>query len=296
MSDSTLFPVDFAHDPSDKRPLPEIIAERAGFPLAYHDREDGQRFYAVQDWIAGVAQAESPARFWTDMKRRMKKAGVQLYASCVGLPYRAANGKSYKMDHADAQTLYQITQRMDANTGLRDRVLRFLAAAGVILDEIRIDPDKAIEAVYAYYRKQGKNDSWIDARIKSKLARIAFTQAFTLCLKHKPQPRHFGIITNTMRRGLWRRDTQTLLKEMGLSKEDNLRDHMPEIGLLYETINERTTAFQLEKQNNLEFEDANKIAYRNARLIGKQAAQTSRELGIDLATNKPLLKNSTDGQ
>jgi hypothetical protein len=25
---------------SDKRPLPEIIAERAGFPLSYHEKKD----------------------------------------------------------------------------------------------------------------------------------------------------------------------------------------------------------------------------------------------------------------
>src|SRR5262249_30843919 len=155
--------------------------------------------------------------------------------------------------HANAETLYQITQRMDANTGIRDKVLRFLAVAGVTLDEIRIDPDKAIEAVYAFYRKQGKTDSWIDARIKSKLARIEFTSSFTLCLKDKPQPKYYGIITNTMRLSLWKRTTRTLLTQMGLSKDANLRDHMPEIGLLYETINERTTAYRLGNEKKLTF-------------------------------------------
>jgi hypothetical protein len=50
------------------------------------------------------------------------------------------------MDHANAEILYQITQRMDVTTGIRDKVLRFLAQAGVVVDEMRVDPDKIIEA------------------------------------------------------------------------------------------------------------------------------------------------------
>lgn len=54
ISDSTAFSLDFPYDPEDKRPLPEIIAANYGFALAYHELE-GKRYYAVQDWIAGVA-------------------------------------------------------------------------------------------------------------------------------------------------------------------------------------------------------------------------------------------------
>src|SRR5579859_7326198 len=109
MSDSTLFSVDFPHNPADNRPLPEIIAELAGFPLAYHDLE-GVRYYAVQDWVKGVSQKNDYRRLWADMKRASKRLGLHLYDSIVQLPYRAKDGKNYKMDHADAQTLYQIAQ------------------------------------------------------------------------------------------------------------------------------------------------------------------------------------------
>ena len=45
MPDSTQTTLGFPiHDPNDKRPLPEIIAEYYGFPLAYVDAEDGNRY------------------------------------------------------------------------------------------------------------------------------------------------------------------------------------------------------------------------------------------------------------
>src|SRR5262249_52400792 len=160
--------VSFPLNSADSRPLPEIIAEQYNFPLAYLDHIDGNRFYAVQDWIKGVAQTDNARRFWSDLQKRLKKAGNTLYASCVQLPYRASNGRTYQMDYARAETLYQITQRMDAQTGLRDEILKFLAKSGVIVDEIRIDPDAAIDAAIEEYRRRGKDDRWISARLSGK--------------------------------------------------------------------------------------------------------------------------------
>lgn len=119
----------------DNRPLPEIIADLYGFPLARHEQENGLRHYAVQDWIVGVGQVKNARRYWSDLSKRHP----ELYAPCVQFLYTAANGRSYNMDYADAETLYRITQRMDANTGLRSTILDYLAAAGVKLDEQRIE-------------------------------------------------------------------------------------------------------------------------------------------------------------
>src|SRR5579859_8190769 len=105
MSDSTPNPVSFPLDSNDDRPLPERIAELYGFPLAYHDLEDGKRYYAVQDWIIGVAQPPDVGKFWHDIKRRMKKAGIETSFFCRSLPYRSRDGKTYKREHADAEAL-----------------------------------------------------------------------------------------------------------------------------------------------------------------------------------------------
>src|SRR5258708_17855734 len=121
MSDSTSFPVSLPQDSSDIRPLPEIIAEQRNFPLAYHDHEDGKRYYAVQDWIAGVGQAAEPRVFLAMIKRRLKKAKIELFTQGKQLSYHASNGRTYHMNHADAETLYRITHRCDATTALRHK-------------------------------------------------------------------------------------------------------------------------------------------------------------------------------
>jgi hypothetical protein len=93
MSDSTITSISFPipHDPNDKRPLPEIIAAYCGFPLASKPAE-GKQYYAIQDWIRGVAQTNEPRKFWDQMKRRLKKAGVELSLSYRQFSYTASAG------------------------------------------------------------------------------------------------------------------------------------------------------------------------------------------------------------
>ena len=169
MFDSTSNLVPFSPD-SDDRPLPERIAAQYGFPLAYKDHDDGKRYYAVQDWIAGVADTPHARTLWEKLKKRAKKMAETLkeageeqlspwWGQLVKLPYRASNGKEYKLDHADAETLYRITQRMDANTGRRNEILAYLAKAGVVVDEMYRDPDTADEVARSIARKQGISEA-----------------------------------------------------------------------------------------------------------------------------------------
>ncbi|MEP7286308.1 MAG: hypothetical protein ABI947_11125 [Chloroflexota bacterium] len=289
MSDHTSNSVSFPTNPEDNRPLPELIAEAYGFPLAYHDHEDGNRYYAVQDWISGVAEPPNPTNFWAMMKKRLAKANVGLYIPCVQLPYRATNGRTYKMDHAQAETLYQITQRMDAQTGLRDKVLNFLAQAGVTLDEMRIDPDKALDAGIRGYKRKGKTDKWIETRLQSKAQRLNFTAAFRRSMRQDPQQWQYAVITDEMRLGLWKRSTAALKTQMGLTKNDNLRDHQSDIAIAYELLAERISAYELDRERDLEFDQAKKIVRTNSESVGKHAEETGRRLGIDIATDQPLL-------
>lgn len=293
MSDSTSDPLSFpfASESNDKRPLPEIVAERCGFALAYVDHDDGKRYYAVQDWIVGVAQSAEPRVFWAKMKKRFQKATIELLPSCQQFPYRSSSGRTYQMDYAQAEALYQITQRMDAQTGIRDKVLQYLARAGVIFDEVRIDPDKAIDAALAAYRRQGKTDKWIETRLRSKFIRTEFTSAFRKSMRELPQKRHYALITDEMRLGVWKRTTATLREQMGLKKPDSLRDNQSGIALAYETLAEEISAFELNQKEDLSFDQAKGVVRINSESVGKHAEETSQRLGIDVATNRPLLRD-----
>ncbi|MEP7284265.1 MAG: hypothetical protein ABI947_00695 [Chloroflexota bacterium] len=233
MSDSTSFPA-VPSSQFDDLPLPERIANLYGFALAYHDLDDGKRYYAVQDWIIGVAQPAEPRTFWTAMKRRFKKSGVDMSTWCTQLAYVAADRKRYKMDHADAEALYRITQRMDTETGLRNEILAYLAKAGVVLDEMVRHPENESEFIAAVQDQRALNKlinegftpeearQWLDQRAQGIETRKWITEVWR---KRQAHGKDFAILTNQVS-GIVHGKTATQRKlEMGLAKRDTPRNY-----------------------------------------------------------------------
>jgi hypothetical protein len=292
MSDSTTNSVSRPIPPNDSRRLPELAAKEYGFSLVSHDIE-GKRYYAIQDWISGVAQVDDPRKFWFDVKRRLNKAGTELSSRIRQLPYVATDGKTYKVAFVDDETLYLITQRMDANTGLRNAILQFLAKSGVKLDDFRIDPDQAIDAAIEAYRRMGKSEKWIATRIQSKAMRLRFTAAFRQALRQDPSQMQYAIITDEMRVGLWRRKTAKIKQQMGLKKNDSLRDNMGSLALSYELLAENISAEEFERRADLKFNESKEIVRKHSESLREHAESVGNSLGIDIATDKPLLPDRT---
>jgi hypothetical protein len=207
---------------NDDRPLPEIIASTHHFPLQYHDTENG-RVYAVQDWTRGVAKIDDARGLIAQMKRR----APDVFTSCKHMPYKQADGRTYKRDYADAEGLYAITQRMDTNTGLRNAVLAYLAKAGVKLDEYRRDPAQmVIEAQGLLKRRaeryvtEGRDPAWAGSRGLGIMSHAAFkAELYRVC----PSIR-FGVAINTEYRGLFGSDASGLRQQRGLAQRQEVRD------------------------------------------------------------------------
>jgi hypothetical protein len=95
----------------------------------------------VIDWIRGVAQKEEGDKLLASLKSRMPEQS----ASWRRMPYKKKDGRTYKLAFVTAQDLYEITQRLDVNTGLRNVILEFLAKSGVFVDTMRRDPNARAE-------------------------------------------------------------------------------------------------------------------------------------------------------
>jgi hypothetical protein len=170
----------------DARPLPIIVAEKWSFKIA-HLVLDETYLYSIQDWIKGLTQVKSARSIWADIKRRSDLP--ELLASIQQLPYTATNGKSYMMDFTTDKGLYLITQHLRAksNRPVLTSVRKYLAEAGVFVDEIRRNPEAASAELeqMAYnreYRKLIEEDftpeeaqQWLDVRGKQKLGRLRIT-------------------------------------------------------------------------------------------------------------------------
>lgn len=276
---------------SDKREHPLIIAEVWSFPLQHYEREDGN-LYAVQDWIAGLTSANVVQT--SDMWRKFDKTRI----SIPSLDYVATDGKTYKRDYTDQRGLYFIAQQLRATKSrpALEAIKAYLAAAGVFVDDVRRNPDHAIDAAIESYTSQGKSNVWIGERLDGKIARKAFTDALDNAVATILTGREYADATDVIYTRLWNRTSAQLRGEMGLKKSQSLRDHQPTIALAYQRIAEATAAQKLGDKTMLTWDEARSIVSVVATMIGAQAKETAAMLNMDLATGKPLLSDSASSK
>lgn len=287
--------------PTDENtPLPLIVAKKWNFPLQYHQDNHERYLYSIQDWIAGLTETSNPRRVWSDLKRQ--NTDIDMYDQTVHLPYIAKDDKTYQMDFTDDKGLYLIAQylRITKARPQLEAIKKYLAASGAFVDAVRlepetvitsgaIDPDEAIDAAIEAYRRRGKDDRWISARLAGKVKRAKFTSALKAAVYEVLTQMHYAIATDDIYVGLWGRTAAYLKDELDLPKKASLRDNQPTLALTYQGIAEEVAAQKLGDATELSWEEARDIVKQVAALIGIQAQATSQFLQVDLATGKPLL-------
>jgi len=269
-----------------KLPLPDLIAQGSDdwqpFPLSYHDINN-KRNYAIQDWISGIAQPVNPSKYWNDMKRRALKANIELSARCGRLSYVAKNGRTYQVDHCDAETLYVITARMDTETGVRNEVIEYLAKAGVLVDEIRLDPGKAIQIGKSVYQAHGKDEVWIDRRTKTIVTRNDLTDTVKAIVSGTID---FATLTNVEYQGLFKRTAAQLRKQSG---NKSARDGMTVHALGFVQIAEDTCNTMLKGRDEVGFDEACGIMAQITSILGVGVDELNKLLHMDIATGQTLI-------
>lgn len=138
------------------------------------DLESERWFFSVVDVIEVLSESSNPRRYWSDLKRKLKKEGFgQLHEIIVQLKLESEDGKKYKTDCADAKGLLRIIQSIPSPKA--EPFKRWLAQVGYErLEEIE-NPELASKRAREIYKAKGYPDDWIEKRMRSIAIREELT-------------------------------------------------------------------------------------------------------------------------
>ena len=227
------------------------------------------------------------------------------------MPYITRNSKTYQREYTTDGNLYLIAQHLRVTRArpVLNEIREFLSKAGVLVDEMRRDEDlivfsskmtpeqmfaakeRAEEAIRNAYRREGKSETWIEARMHSRIKRNRFTAALTQAILETLNPSHYAIATNDIYEGLWQRTAAILKRELSLPKHANLRDHQPQMALHFQGIVEEAVAHELGEKEEVTWSEAREIVQTMAAMVRPWTEQMRDRLKIDIATGHPLLKH-----
>jgi hypothetical protein len=74
------------------------------------DAEKQEWLFSVIDVVEVLTGTDNPRRYWSDLKRKLKAEGSQLYEKIVQLKMTAPDGKKRLTDVADTEQLLRLIQ------------------------------------------------------------------------------------------------------------------------------------------------------------------------------------------
>jgi len=254
-------------------------------------------YYSVVDIIEALTQSKDPKDYWYKLKKRMSEEEfAELSTNCRQLKLRASDGKNYKTDCANRETIFRIIQSVPSPNAEPFK-LWFARLAEERIQEV-INPELAIERARQTYIKKGYTEEWVNARMKGIPARNELTDEWKK--RGVTAQKDFAILTNEISKGTFGITTNQHKDSKNIDKKQTLRDHMSPLELALTTLAEVTTT-ELHRTNDskgmralkIDAHDGGEIASITRKNIEKKLGKSviTSENAIDFKNKNDLIEN-----
>ena len=254
------------------------------------DEEKEQWYFSVVDVVAALTDSSDPKQYIKKMRARDPQLNANWGTICTPVQMTALDGKSRRIMASDIKGLFRLIQSIPSPKAEPFKLWLSQVGYERVL-EIE-NPELAQERMKVLYEQKGYPKDWIDKRIRG----IAIRQNLTDEWKKRgiTEEKDYAILTAEISKATFGL-TPTEYKEIkGLTKKNqNLRDHMTDLELIFTMLGERVTTEISEKEKPDTFSKSKNIAKRGGNVAGIAREQTEKELGRSIISSGNYL-NSGD--
>lgn len=260
-----------------------IVFESKKIRRIYHNDE---WWFSVVDVVNALTESADSGAYWRKLKQRLIEEGSQVVTNCHGLKLEAPDGKKYKTDCANTQGMFRIIQSIPSQKA--EPFKQWLAKIGYERVQEIENPELAQERMKEIYEQKGYPQDWIDKRLRG----IAIRQNLTDEWKERGinSVTDFAILTAEISKATFGMTPSEYKDFKGLlKKNENLRDHMTDLELIFTMLGEKVTTEISKKEKPENFEKSKKVAKRGGRVAGKARKDTEKELGRSVVCRQNYL-------
>ena len=253
------------------------------------DKEKEEWYFSVVDVCQVLTQVDNPRRYWSDLKRKLKEEGSELYEKIVQLKMKSPkDGKKYNTDVADTEQLLRIIQSIPSKKA--EPFKMWLAQVGRERMEETIDPELAIDRALDTYLKKGYSEDWIHQRLLSIRVRNELTTEWKQ--RGIKSGNEYAILTDEISRA-WSGMTTREYKDLKGLKKENLRDNMSTTEIILNMLAETATKDISARTKPETFAESKKVAKRGGSIAGNARRELEEELGETVITSKNATQLNT---
>ena len=231
-------------------------------------------FYSIIDIVEVLTDSTIPKRYWADLKAKLKEEGFEAYDKIVQLKLEAEDGKLRETDCADKKAIFRIIQSIPSKKVEPFKL--WLAKVGSERIEEIENPELAQERMKETYEKKGYSKEWIDRRLRG----IAVRQDLTDEWKKRgvEEQIEYAILTNEISKAAFGKTVEEY-KKLKKLQDENLRDHMTDIELIFSMLGEASTAEIERAQNPERFQEHIAVSRRGGEIAKNAREELEQETG-----------------
>ena len=242
-------------------------------------------FFSVVDVVGALTESVNPRDYWYKLKtREQESSGIQLSTFCLQLKLTSSDGKEYETDCADTEGMFRIIQSIPSKKA--EPFKRWLAKVGYERIQEIENPELAQERMKDIYEQKGYSKGWIDKRLRG----IAIRQDLTDEWKKRGDEEEieFAILTNEISKAAFGKTIEEYKKLKNL-KNENLRDHMTDLELIFNMLGEASTAEIERVQNPQEFNEHLVVSRKGGEIAKNAREELEEETGESIVTDENYL-------
>lgn len=252
----------------------------------WEDQEQ-QWYLSVIDVVEVLTESVNPRDYWFKMKKRVhSEDGLELSTICRQFKMTAQDGKMRETDCANVKSLLRIIQSIPSPKA--EPFKQWLAQVGYERMQEIENPELAQKRMKELYEKKGYPKDWIDKRLR----RIAIRQNLTDEWKERgiTKEKDYAILTAEISKATFGLTPSEYKNVKGLTKKNqNLRDHMTDLELIFTMLGERVTTEISQQEKPEDFEGNKDVARRGGNVAGVARKDTEKELGHSVISSENFL-------
>jgi DNA-damage-inducible protein D len=242
-------------------------------------------FFSVIDVVGALTDSDNPRNYWHMLKvREQESSGVELSTNCVQLKLIAEDGKLRETDCANTEGILRIIQSIPSKKA--EPFKRWLAKVGYERMQEIENPELAQERMKKLYELKGYSKDWIDKRLRG----IAIRQNLTAEWQKRgvEEESDFAILTAEISKAAFGMTPNEYKKIKGL-KNENLRDHMTDLELIFSMLGEASTTEIERTQDPNTFEEHLEVSNKGGNVAKIARTELETQTGESIISEENYL-------
>ena len=251
------------------------------------NEEEQQWYFSVVEVVGVLTDSVNPTDYLKKMRKRDEELATYLGTTCPQVEMVTDTGKKRKTLAANVQALF--IQSIPSPKAEPFKL--WLAQVGYERVQEIENPELAQERMKELYEQKGYPKDWIDKRLRG----IAIRQNLTDEWKERgiTEKSDYAILTAEISRATFGLTPSDYKIYKGLTKKNqNLRDHMSDLELIFTMLGERVTTEISQKEKPDTFTKSKQVAQRGGNVAGVAREQAEKELGRSVVSPENFLLDS----